>query len=217
MSNKKKSLKNSLKNGNLLTGGSVSGLDGNDIIHNIATDQTKTVSLKKLAVQGENSSSALLRVSYTETALGKSVHIDGKDGVTYLTNYITTATPSKYVPNSGENSGILGWVADQIKIATPAPPPVAEPQNIIDNLNTNYFISANTNTNTIIPLGSPLTIGNVNYVNRLLTLQDLMGTLNNDGILSFAPDVQAAIELSPLAQFKHLPSIASLNPQVPSS
>lgn len=212
MSNKKKSLKNSLKAGNLI-GGGVSGLEGADTITHISgPNDSTTLSLQSLVTKSQSATSAITRVGKVENALG------GQAKVSYLVNYVSSPNPTVFVPNATAPSGLLGWVADQIKVATPPAvslPPAPVQQNIIDNINNNYLsVPNNTNNNTIVPLGSALTIGGTQYVNRLLTLQDLVGILNN-GVLSFAPDVQAAIESSPLAQFKHLPSITSLNTTTP--
>jgi len=216
MSNKKKNLKNSLKNGDLLIGGDLTGgnliggdLTGTDRITGFTGSPNKSVSLNYVYNQAINASAALTRVEYVEDAIGNKETINGKKGVNYLKTYVSQgAAATPYVPNTVVKSGLLGWVADQIKVAVP--PPVQH--DVVGDINTYLSVPSNTNNNVIIPLGQPLSIGGTPYVNRVLTLQDLMGVMDPaTGILSFAPDVQAAIELSPLAQFKHLPSIASLN------
>ena len=69
----------------------------------------------------------------------------------------------------------------------------------VTNLETNITIPGMTGTS---------------FKNRFLTLEDLVGRtvgIGASAVLSFKADVAAAIESSPLAQFKHLPAISALN------
>jgi Collagen triple helix repeat (20 copies) len=54
-------------------------------------------------------------------------------------------------------------------------------------------------------------LGSFNYPNRLLTLYDFVGD-GNGNFNTTAQDLAAALNTLPLAQFKHLPSIAALVP-----
>jgi hypothetical protein len=90
------------------------------------------------------------------------------------------------------------------------------PADFVNTVN-QYYIGANTlapkafgvtnlETNITIP-----GMTGTSFKNRFLTLEDLVGVPTSGGVLSFKADVAAAIESSPLAQFKHLPAISALN------
>jgi hypothetical protein len=133
MTNKRKELKNLLKSGGVLTninGGAVAlvGTDTISVAANaatgtaaITTDVGTVVANAQIGLNSLSSaSSALSRVAVAENVLGKlETNIAGttKNGYTYLQSYVTQATPTVYTPSS-KKTGILGWVADQIKAST---------------------------------------------------------------------------------------------------
>ena len=137
--------------------------------------------LKAVLGYGDNSGSV--------TPGTPTINPAGNDGYLYLNAYTTVANPVAYNPAVGTQNGIPAWIIDQI---------TAHAMN-------------STNTPAPIPLGSPVTIGGATFPNRLLTLQDLVGAINGSGALSLPNDVQAALESSPIAQFKHLPDKSHLN------
>lgn len=179
---KRKELKNKLKGGKLLdtmNGGAIIGQGSDSFSY---TGGSITVNDLINSVKGN-----INNIAGLETLLGfgdplVAPAISGSvDGLTYIANYQTKATPTKYIPTVNE-FGLLPWIADQINmgITYTGPTPIG----------TNFTAS-----------------GLTNYKNRFLTLEDLIaiGTNNN-----LRDDVQAAIDHGPIAQFKNLPAVTHL-------
>ena len=147
------------------------------------------------------------------------------DIITYLNNYTTPDINLPYTPSKDSSdvpikAGILAWIADQITASS-----INSGSAFMNMINANYLSAGGPALNNVSitaldanilnnPNDTSTTIRNaagIPFVNRLLTLEDLMGVVDPyTGVLTFKPDVQAMIDLSPLAQFKHLPSINSL-------
>ena len=197
---KRNNLKNRLKGGLLpMMGGATLNTDGTEFLMYKTTPSATATSITvsslvnaALKANGMNGLKAVLGFSDNSGNVptgGQTIDPSGNSGYLYLNGYTTVANPVAYNPAVGTQNGIPAWIIDQI---------TAHAMN-------------STNTPAPIPLGSPVTIGGATFPNRLLTLQDLVGAINGSGALSLPNDVQAALESSPIAQFKHLPDKSHLN------